>query len=414
MELKTKYQYTNFLYPYIINESKYEKYLLGLLRNKKCELKYFEKEKDLDIYNFFLPRVREYLFRNFEFTKERIKRFKELEDKMQARILAKYPCITFEYQLGKDPQAKAGKENGIFFKVQKMEIICFHTGICFINLKTNIEDSTYFSDVLNFNYKFKDSGSELKDLKNYENIHIQTDDFSGVTSLVELINTFVPNRKNAKRINLDTNQFYTYAYTCIEQEYWNQEQDFKQIENEFYKYMYLLKSDSTVKIKKEEKNIIDKWKFARIGVNRLGMTLLSSGLEKENYTKLPFAYENEYFYLYVWVLYEKIYLNRLSKDLEDIKNNQKARKKFVKFTQNVWIQEITNDEIGLEIYEKLKEELKIDKLYQEVKNKYDIMYKELKIERNTKINRYILIALVISLGLNILTFVGMFLLNYRK
>ena len=71
MELKTKYQYTYFIYPYMIEEEKYERYLLGLLKNKKCYLKYFEKEKDYNMYHFFLPKVREYLFRNFEFTKEK-------------------------------------------------------------------------------------------------------------------------------------------------------------------------------------------------------------------------------------------------------------------------------------------------------------------------------------------------------
>ena len=37
MERKTKYQYTYFIYPYVINENKYEKYLYKLLNNKKCK-----------------------------------------------------------------------------------------------------------------------------------------------------------------------------------------------------------------------------------------------------------------------------------------------------------------------------------------------------------------------------------------
>ena len=58
MELKTRYQYTYFIYPYVIEQNKYEKYLQNLLVNKKCKLRMFEKQKDLDIYNKFLPRVR--------------------------------------------------------------------------------------------------------------------------------------------------------------------------------------------------------------------------------------------------------------------------------------------------------------------------------------------------------------------
>jgi len=54
LELSFKYQYTYFLYPYIIESEKYEKYLLRLLKDKKVTLRIFEKEKDLDIYNYFL------------------------------------------------------------------------------------------------------------------------------------------------------------------------------------------------------------------------------------------------------------------------------------------------------------------------------------------------------------------------
>ena len=38
MELKTKLQYTYFVYPYVVKENKYEKYVLKLLKNKKCKL----------------------------------------------------------------------------------------------------------------------------------------------------------------------------------------------------------------------------------------------------------------------------------------------------------------------------------------------------------------------------------------
>ena len=35
MELKTKYEYTYFIYPYVIKESKYLKYLMKLLKKLK-------------------------------------------------------------------------------------------------------------------------------------------------------------------------------------------------------------------------------------------------------------------------------------------------------------------------------------------------------------------------------------------
>ena len=51
MELKTKYQYTYFIYPYVIKENRYLKYLLRLLKDKNCKLRTFKKDKDLGIYS---------------------------------------------------------------------------------------------------------------------------------------------------------------------------------------------------------------------------------------------------------------------------------------------------------------------------------------------------------------------------
>lgn len=45
MELKTKYQYTYFIYPYVIKENRYIKYLLRLLKDKNCKLRTFRKTK---------------------------------------------------------------------------------------------------------------------------------------------------------------------------------------------------------------------------------------------------------------------------------------------------------------------------------------------------------------------------------
>ena len=41
MELMTKYQYTYFIYPYVIEEKKYRRYLQNLLSNKKCKIIFF-------------------------------------------------------------------------------------------------------------------------------------------------------------------------------------------------------------------------------------------------------------------------------------------------------------------------------------------------------------------------------------
>ena len=50
MELKTSYQYTYFIHPFVIKDGQYQKYLLRILRDKQCNLKIFQKEKDFKLY----------------------------------------------------------------------------------------------------------------------------------------------------------------------------------------------------------------------------------------------------------------------------------------------------------------------------------------------------------------------------
>ena len=72
MELKTKYQYTYFIYPYVIKESRYQKYLQKLLKDSNCKLRIFRKDKDLDIYSYFSHRARNYMFSSFNLSKSKI------------------------------------------------------------------------------------------------------------------------------------------------------------------------------------------------------------------------------------------------------------------------------------------------------------------------------------------------------
>ena len=43
MELKMNYQYTYFIHPFIMKESKYQKYILKLVKDKRFTLKVFQK-----------------------------------------------------------------------------------------------------------------------------------------------------------------------------------------------------------------------------------------------------------------------------------------------------------------------------------------------------------------------------------
>ena len=243
MELKTKYQYTYFIYPYIVDEKKYDKYLLKLLNNKNCKLHTFEKVKGSDLYQNFLPKIRDYLFWSIEYGKEKVEKLNTIEKNMQAVILAGYPCVIFDYNLKKDIQGKVGKKDGIFFNITKMQLICFNTGICFLNIKTTLEGENTLADVCNFNYRFRDIKSSLYNFNGHENIQIQTDMFENRQDLTDLIKSLTGNNKKAIQLNLDIDRFLVYSYACIGQEEWNLDKEQEMFKKEFLKFATVKPND---------------------------------------------------------------------------------------------------------------------------------------------------------------------------
>ena len=135
--------------------------------------------------------------------------------------------------------------------------------------------------------------------------------------------------------------------------------------------------------------------------------LFSSSADMNNYTILPDEYENQYFYTYILNLYKKIYLKKLQMKFKDSKSIKKARKEFIEFTKNMWIQEITEDEIGTILNHKMQEVFELENLYMETKNKYDVLYKDLNIEKNKKSTVIISIILITSLIFNVLNFIAL-------
>ena len=404
MELKTNYQYTYFIHPFIVKENRYQKYLLKLLKDKKCNIKIFKKEKDLKLYKYFLPEIRKFLFSSFDFTPNKLKELEKLPIETQSALLSRYPCTMFEYVLEKDIQGKTGEEKGIFFGIRKLEIICFNTGICFLCIKTNIEDSDKFSDLLNFNYKFRDIKQQFQ-LSSFDKIRIQTDAFEDVKSFTDFIGQITGANLEAAKYDIDTERFLSYSYACIEQDYWNEYRKFENIEHNFIKFTNIMPASNIASFIKDESVTISEWKYAKLGLTKQGITLFSSATEMNNYTILPEEFETQYFYTYILNLYKKIYLKKLGFEFSNSKNVKKARKKFIEFTKKIWIQEITEDEAGTIIIHRLNEVLELDSLYLSTKNKYDVLYKDLNIEKNSKSTIIIAFILLASLIFNIMNFI---------
>ena len=407
MELKTKYQYTYFIQPYIVDETKYSKYILKLFRDKKCSFKIFQKEKDLDIYNYFLPHIRDYVFPTFEYRGDKLKDFNSLSKEAKSKIVSKHHVACFDYNLADDIQGKMGEENGIFFSIAKIQIICFDTGICFLAIKTHIEGTEEFSDLLDFNYRFKTINSEFSSLKNFENIKIQTDIFTDIKDISELITqiTGVYERRISKtKGELTNSNFFVYSYACIENDKWNEKNEFLHIENEFYKYANALPrqylSDFNKTNIEQNLHIIEKFKYSKMALTKSSASIFCSGIETNNYTKLPYQFENEYFYTYILTLYQKMFLKKLNSDFKEYETISKMHSKFVNFTKQIWEKEITLEDTGSLYYKTIKKTLELDDLYEEIKTKYEIVYKDLNIEKNNSYYSIIIILLIFSLIFN--------------
>ena len=314
MELNLNYQYTYFIYPYAIKTEKYKKYITGMIKNKNYHLKFFDGFKDIDLYNYFMPSIKSNTFQDFTFSKEKLDAFYKLSKQSQYNVLNKQNCIMFEYNLAQELQGKLEEKDGIFFKITKIDLVCFKTGICFLIFKTHMEETNEFSDLLNFNYKFSNLNLENKKLEKIDKIKIQTDTFSNIKKLTEIIAEITGKKIDSKQLDIDDDLFLTYAYACVDSKYWNKNNDFENIENEFIKLSEIKPSNTSVEVDYEKLTMITNSSYMKIRINNKGCFLICSSTDKNNYTKLPTLYENQYLYTYLLALHQRYYLKKLSKE----------------------------------------------------------------------------------------------------
>ena len=400
MELKTRYQYTYFIYPYVIEEKNYSKYLLKLLKDKKCTMKKFDIAKDLSIYQNFLPNIRKFMFWSFNYTKQQMRELESLDNELKANILSKYPCTMFDYNIKQNVQGKVQNEDGIYFDITKVELICFNTGICFLLFKTIIDgENNKFSDVVNFNYKFRDITSKADELKEFENIKVQTSIFKDSKDIIKFIKDITGNTSLAEDLNIDQERFITYSYACISQEDWNDNVEIKTIEKLFFKFFKVLPAHKELNdiITEDYFNKPPNSKYIKYGFSNVGTALLTSDIAVDNYTKLPFRFENEQLYLYILCLYKKFYLAKVNYELD----RKDCQQEFLSFTKNFLIEEISNDETESCLEKNWSEKLDIDRMFNKIKNKYDMLYKSTNVEK-TKIKQNIIILILIVIMLTIL------------
>ena len=405
MNIKTKYQYSYFIYPFVVEDNKYEKYILKLLKNAKCKIKVFEREKDADLYSYFLPKIRSTLFWTMDMNKEKIEKLNKLDVNMQAKVVASYPCTMFEYDIENDIQGKVSTKDIIYFSISKIEVICFNTGVCFLLIKTILDEGAMFEDLLNFNYKFREVNSSAYDLKKYENIKIQESRLEDIKSIKTIIKEIVGENKTAKDINIEEERFITYSYACVGQEYWQDEKTLKLLEKEFYKFAGVYNE----KHKADFENLVtgtmkiyEKTKSEIYGFTRIGTVLLTSDIGTENYTTLPHQFERQFFYTYILELYKKILLNKINSEFSKLDKFTKAQENYIKFAKDLWIEEITNNNTGIMLTKNWRELAKSDEIFIKLKNKYDVIYKNSTLVKSEKQVNWILAILVVMLIVNVI------------
>ena len=402
MELKINYQYTYFIYPYAIKMDKYKKYILSLLKNRKYQLKFFDSFKDVELYHYFIPSIKASTFQDFTFSKEKINAFHRLNYTNQYKELLKQNCIIFEYLMD-EIQGKTEEKDGIFFQIQKVELVCFQTGICFLLFKTHIEETNQFSDLLNFDHKFGNIPLETKSLKKLNRIKIQTDAFSNMHYLSEFIKEITGKRIENKELDIDDNLFLLYSYACIDSNFWDKNHSFDNIENEFIKFSNVCESNTNINVDYEKLTMLTNAKYMKLRINHQGSFLICSSTDSNNYTNLPYQYENQYLYTYLIALHQRYYLKKISNELANSRHKRKAIKQFIRFTKDVWINEVTMETLGQKIYERCKQKMNLETLYQEAKTKYDVFYKESKIEKYTKQNKIAMILMSLAIVFSVIS-----------
>lgn len=402
MELKTKYQYTNFIYPYLIEKKDYTNYLYSLLKRKGCKLKILERKKDIEIDTYFLPEIKEKMFWTIDLSREAIKDYETMDKKMKANVLSKKSCAIFEYRLEQDIPAKIGEEGGIFFDITKIEMVCFSTGICFLILKTALNEEASFADVLNFNYKFRDVVSKTEHPKEYDNIKIQTQKFQNMQSFDSFLKQVTGVNVLAKQINLETNRLITYSYACLEQNSWNENTDIASLEKEFEKYRHVGPTGEQIDDTTFQRETVYQEKYLYYGFSSTSVVLLTSACNIRNYTSLPFCFENQQLYHYLYHLHQKVYLKKLNYQFVKTKRFKMVKEQFLNFAKKDWIYEVTNEERGRMLEKNFKQALQLEETFSKLKNEYELFYKEQEIEKVNKHNKWIITVICLIIIANLI------------
>lgn len=411
MSLKAKYHYTHFIYPFVVEEKNYINFINYLVKNQKqWKIKVHNYYEDKETYDFFLPYMRKFLFPTLFWDKSYEKQYKLMSDKKKTSSISKLTCATFEYNL-ESMKTGSFQENNhddtISFDITSINLICFKQGICFFDIKAEIEE-TYdeyieFNKILDFNNIFRNVTPRA--VGNKKNIFdIKAKNIDKIENIAIFIKSIVSGFETEDIQKIYYDKMFTYSYVCVDS--WNSAEDFENIKNDFYKFQYVMDSKNTAIFNNEcnklKENIYSRWQYSKFGFSIESGVVFVSDKEKYNITRMPYNFERKYFYMFLVAFYQRISLMNFSQDLlkKDKTMVKKLNKNFTKFTHMSWFSQITNSEYGMDIWDNWQKSFKLNELYDEVKKEYTGYYDFINAVGQERLNTIVVFISTISIILS--------------
>lgn len=405
MKLKTTNHYTYFIYPFLVDSTKYGEFLSKLLADEtNWMVNIRDNSVDLSTHAYFLPYVKKILFPTLYWSNTFRDQFTGMPLSKRAEILKNLTSISFDYRLdencGEDCRFSATDIN---FGIRRIELICFEPGVCFLILKAHLDKAEVFTDdILDFNYKFRTINPRYQKKKKVEGIFLKNLRFENLEDFSVFIDSLLYGFEDVDKENIYFDRLFTYSYMCLDEREWNEDRHLNGIIDEFYKFQYVLPSDygstfdpSFMAVKG---NTYARWKYSIYGMSREAGVLLSSEREKSNSVKLPKYFETIYFYVFLLAFYQRITLILFSDELmsrghvkiETLKN------RFTRFTHFSWFSQITNSEQGMDLWKKWQTAFDLPALFDEVQKEYDEFYNFIVAKGQEKINLMLIVIYMVS------------------
>lgn len=207
------------IYPYLIESKRIAGYYEMLL-DDGYRLKIFDRKKEKEIYNYFLPVIRDYMFWTFHLKESKKEEFEDLQDDLKAAVCGNYNCNIFEKG--------------------DSRVMCFSSGICF---------------AITSNKKIADTLVKYEEKEKMKQINLREDECYSVPEEI------------AGKDVMKAPELYAYVLQLYKMIYLNKIQKEIQLKNMFDKArnsfvsftqkIYNVKE--TDKMNEEDENLCEKW-----------------------------------------------------------------------------------------------------------------------------------------------------------